>query len=115
MQSKSARTVVRNTVLLAGLEGALRLAEFCRGNDLHGLRGATAHVFSPRVVRCLSLDVRRTLVIFSMLRTDLSRISISRSVAMLRAPTGARPRALGTATDALVSEERASIAAAKEE
>lgn len=38
-----------------------------------------------------------TLVIFSIFRTDLRRSSISRRVAMLRAPAGAAPSAVGWA------------------
>ena len=52
-----------------------------------------------------------TFVIFSMLRTDFKRSSISRRVAMLRAPAGALPRAAGATAVALVSDERASMLA----
>ena len=102
-QSKSARTVVRDTVLLAGLHRLLRLSQFCRGNQLHGLCGANRGQ-PENITRAV---YRHTLVIFSMFRTDFNRISISRRVAMLRAPEGAALATTGCA--ALVNAWRASI------
>lgn len=103
VQSKSARTAVRNTVFLAGPHGALRLGQFCRGDQLHGLssikRGQREHTSRPMS--------RHTLVIFSMFRTDFNRSSISRRVAMFLAAAGAAPSTDGLARRPMVC--RASI------
>ena len=56
---------------------------------------------------------RRTLVIFSMFRTDFNRISISRRVAMLLAPAGAAPSTAGLARRPMAW--RASIVCGREE
>ena len=108
-QSKSARTVVRNTVLLAGLHRLLCLGQFCRGNQLHGLWGAN-RCQPEHITRAV---YRRTLVIFSMFRTDFNRISISRRVAMFLAPAGAAPSTAGLASRPMAW--RASIVCGREE